>query len=165
LLRMDWRASAAKVGVLIADAPPHGVGGADDRYPDGCPCGEDWQAQCESMREAGIVLHAVGCRGLREPHVFQRMAEITRGKYFHLSAAETNKLPELITGCADHDLVRALARTSTPTTRSLPADHADCSLSVCLHRSSTTPPFARVVLSCGVVCRISSASVSSYWLC
>ncbi|KAH3722440.1 Alpha-protein kinase vwkA [Pelomyxa schiedti] len=39
LVRLDWRASSTKTAVFIADAPPHGVGGGGDSYPNGCPCG------------------------------------------------------------------------------------------------------------------------------
>lgn len=33
VLHMDWRDEAAKVGVLIADAPPHGLGESGDGFP------------------------------------------------------------------------------------------------------------------------------------
>ena len=35
VLLMEWRPSAAKVCVLIADAPPHGLGEACDGFPQG----------------------------------------------------------------------------------------------------------------------------------
>lgn len=35
VLHMEWRPSAAKVCVLIADAPPHGLGEACDGFPQG----------------------------------------------------------------------------------------------------------------------------------
>ena len=39
-LTLDWRPLAAKMIVLIADAPPHGIGEEYDNFPDGSPDGE-----------------------------------------------------------------------------------------------------------------------------
>jgi Mg-chelatase subunit ChlD len=36
-LNSNWRDSAAKVVVLITDAPPHGIEDTKDGFPDGCP--------------------------------------------------------------------------------------------------------------------------------
>eukprot|EP00456_Euglypha_rotunda_P085813 TRINITY_DN8672_c0_g1_i3.p1 TRINITY_DN8672_c0_g1~~TRINITY_DN8672_c0_g1_i3.p1 ORF type:complete len:296 (-),score=55.37 TRINITY_DN8672_c0_g1_i3:11-802(-) len=109
LVRMDWRRDAIKTAVLVADAPPHGVQVSGDSYPDGCPCGEDWLEQAESLREMGIILHTVGCRGFAQKHVFEKMSEITWGRYFSLG--EASQLPKLITGVADQDLDRARVRS------------------------------------------------------
>ena len=54
LVRLSWRPTAAKVAVLIADAPPHGAGDSCDGFPDGCPCGESWETQAENCREMNI---------------------------------------------------------------------------------------------------------------
>lgn len=35
VLQMAWREEAAKVCVLIADAPPHGLGEHGDGFPNG----------------------------------------------------------------------------------------------------------------------------------
>jgi len=36
LLNLSWRATATKICVFIADAPPHGLGGSGgDNFPDG----------------------------------------------------------------------------------------------------------------------------------
>jgi hypothetical protein len=40
-----------------------------------------------------------------EPEVFKAMSKVTRGQYFHINNA--NLLPKLITGVAEHDLVRS----------------------------------------------------------
>jgi Mg-chelatase subunit ChlD len=102
LLRLDWTPGAARCAVLIGDAPPHGVGGHSDSYPDGCPCGESWKTQIESMRETGIVLHTVGCTNLHEPEIFQWMSKHTGGQFFPLR--ECKKLPGIITGVASREL-------------------------------------------------------------
>lgn len=36
-LNMKWRKDAAKIVVLITDAPPHGIGESNDLIPDGDP--------------------------------------------------------------------------------------------------------------------------------
>ena len=36
-LNVEWRKDAAKIVVLITDAPPHGIGEANDLIPDGDP--------------------------------------------------------------------------------------------------------------------------------
>ena len=38
-LKLKWRADAAKIAVVITDAPPHGIGERDDDYYDGEPDG------------------------------------------------------------------------------------------------------------------------------
>lgn len=39
-LELDWRPNAAKVCILIADAPPHGIGEYGDGFSQGSPDGE-----------------------------------------------------------------------------------------------------------------------------
>ena len=36
-LSLDWRPQASKMAVLIADAPPHGIGEYGDGFPNGSP--------------------------------------------------------------------------------------------------------------------------------
>lgn len=107
LVRLDWRANAARVVVWVGDAPPHGIGSHGDGFPDGCPCGHHWFTQAESCREMGVVVHAVGCipalhsfPGAEE--VFQTVAKATRGLYLPLSEAPL--LIPLITGVAESEL-------------------------------------------------------------
>lgn len=38
-LEMAWRPNATKMVVIIADAPPHGIGEHGDGFPEGSPCG------------------------------------------------------------------------------------------------------------------------------
>ncbi|HEY3446591.1 MAG TPA: VIT domain-containing protein [Myxococcales bacterium] len=107
LVRLDWRAKAARVVVWVGDAPPHGVEPAGDAFPQGCPCGHHWYAQAECCREMGISIYAVGCLpGLRgfvgAEDVFKTVAQATRGLYLPLSEAPL--LVPLIVGAAESEL-------------------------------------------------------------
>ncbi|BGP74002.1 hypothetical protein NBRC10513v2_007424 [Rhodotorula toruloides] len=55
-LDLDWRSDAAKMCVLIADAPCHGIGEYGDGFPQGGPDGEDPLVLCRQMAAAGIPL-------------------------------------------------------------------------------------------------------------
>jgi hypothetical protein len=60
-LHLPWRAEAAKICIIIADAPPHGAypeGG--DLFPDGCPCGHDPMTIAREMAAKKIILYTVG---------------------------------------------------------------------------------------------------------
>ncbi len=59
-LNFDYRKQATKVVVLIADAPPHGLGGCTDGFPNGCPLGHDPLAIAQQMAERGITVYTVG---------------------------------------------------------------------------------------------------------
>ena len=107
--RLDWRPRAARVVVLVGDAPPHGVEPSGDGFPEGCPCGHHWYTQAENCREMGVVIHAVGCLpGIQNyvgaEGVFKQVAETTHG--FYLPLTETKVLIPLITGVAESDLDR-----------------------------------------------------------
>jgi hypothetical protein len=107
VVRLDWRPAAARVVVWVGDAPPHGVVGAGDGFPDGCPCGHHWYTQAECCREMGIVVHAVGCLpGLMgfagAEQVFRLVAQTSRGLYLPL--AEAPLLIPLVTGLAESEL-------------------------------------------------------------
>ncbi|PVG02302.1 hypothetical protein CPB86DRAFT_620756 [Serendipita vermifera] len=60
-LDMDWRPHAAKMVVLIADAPPHGIGEYGDGFDDGSPDGKDPLGIARTMASRGIVLFFVAC--------------------------------------------------------------------------------------------------------
>ncbi|KAL7009959.1 hypothetical protein EMMF5_000868 [Cystobasidiomycetes sp. EMM_F5] len=38
-LSLEWRQEASKMAVLVADAPPHGIGEYGDGFSNGDPCG------------------------------------------------------------------------------------------------------------------------------
>ncbi|XP_065843784.1 uncharacterized protein [Oscarella lobularis] len=66
--RLNWdeanRPHAARLAVLIGDAPPHGIAGAiyTDAFPDGCPEGHDWSVLAETCRSKNISVFTVACR-------------------------------------------------------------------------------------------------------
>ena len=59
-LELDWRQNAAKMAVLIADAPCHGIGEYGDGFPDRSPDGEDPLLIARQMAQVGIPL--VSCK-------------------------------------------------------------------------------------------------------
>jgi Ca-activated chloride channel family protein len=109
VVRLDWRASAAKAVVWFGDAPPHGVEPSGDGFPGGCPCGQHWYAQAESCREMGIAVYSIGCLpGLRKFHgaeeVFRTVARAARGMFLLLREAQL--LVPMIAGAAESELDR-----------------------------------------------------------
>ncbi|GAA5952589.1 hypothetical protein JCM3765_002215 [Sporobolomyces pararoseus] len=60
-LELDWRQGAAKMAVLIADAPCHGIGEYGDGFPTGGPDGEDPLLIARQMASQGIPLFVVAC--------------------------------------------------------------------------------------------------------
>ena len=109
LARLSWRPTAAKVAVLIADAPPHGVEGWQ---PSGCPCGEDWETQTENCREIGITIFTVGCMtsmySAASEKVLSTVARRTGGQLFPLSQV-ADLVPLIIYGAKD-SLARLVAQ-------------------------------------------------------
>jgi len=81
--RMDWRAGAAKVMFLIADAPPH----LD--YADDVPYDESLKAAVAK----GIRIHSVAASGLDElgSLVFRQIAQFTRGKFVFVEYGTVEK--------------------------------------------------------------------------
>merc|ERR1712137_494532 len=61
-LNMDWREDATKICILIADAPPHGLGESGDGFPDGGPDGIDPLVVLDQMSRSGICIYSVGCQ-------------------------------------------------------------------------------------------------------
>ncbi|MCK5151760.1 MAG: VWA domain-containing protein [Candidatus Thorarchaeota archaeon] len=104
--RMEFLRDAAKVVVLVADAPPHGVE-SGDRWPDGTPDGADWKKESKVAYDKGIVYHPVGCypeiAGYQKAvETFQKIAKDTEGIFFPLTKAE--ELVKLITGIATEEI-------------------------------------------------------------
>ncbi|KAH7922349.1 Dyp-type peroxidase [Leucogyrophana mollusca] len=60
-LTANWRDGASKVVVLITDAPPHGIGEDQDKFPDGCPLQNDPVHIANQMANYGITLYVVAC--------------------------------------------------------------------------------------------------------
>ena len=96
VLRMDWRKEAVKVCVLIADAPPHGLGESGDGFPNGDPDGRDPLRIANRMAERGIVVFCVACEPtLSTSYRFARdffasVARITGGQLVPLASARVS---------------------------------------------------------------------------
>src|SRR5205823_4587377 len=64
LERLEWRSHAARVLVLVGDAPPHACGATappyPDRFPGADPSGQTLQGMGARVEAAGITLHALG---------------------------------------------------------------------------------------------------------
>jgi len=106
-LHADWRKGAVKVCVIIADAPPHGLGEDGDGFPKGCPCGKDPLAIARKMAEQNIIIYSVAV----EPNLgqykngrafFKGIAQTTHGRYLGLGQAQL--LPDVIVGGSAEEL-------------------------------------------------------------
>jgi Mg-chelatase subunit ChlD len=104
--KMEFLNDAAKVAVLIGDAPPHGVE-SGDRWPHGTPDGAKWDTEAKKAFEKGIVIHTVGCfpeiasyaKGVA---TYEKIAADSQGRFFPLEKAEI--LVNLITGIAVEEI-------------------------------------------------------------
>lgn len=105
--RMEFLLDAAKVVVLVGDAPPHGVEPSSDSFPKGCPAGLSWKTESENAFNKGIVIHTVGCfpeiAGYQNAvKTYEEIAKKTEGKFFPLEKAEL--LVKIITGIAVEEI-------------------------------------------------------------
>ena len=114
-LELPWRKDAAKICVLIADAPPHGLGEAGDGFPNGVPDTEDPLETVDRMANNGIVIYSVGCNpALRSYAHAERfmmaIAQKTGGSAVDLRDAAS--LADVITGAAveESDLTSLMPR-------------------------------------------------------
>lgn len=104
---LKWREKSAKVVVLIADAPPHGLGESGDGFPDGDPDGLDPLVLAREMSNMGIAIYSVGCEPALSSYRFTRaflisLSEITGGKAVCLASAAL--LANVILGGAAEEL-------------------------------------------------------------
>ncbi|UJR20204.1 hypothetical protein I4U23_023335 [Adineta vaga] len=97
-LNLSWRSTAAKICILISDAPPHGLVRAGDSFPDGCPLGHDPLGIARKMVEQNITLYTVGVEPSIVPYrdFFMTLAHITGGQYVPM--VDANKLAQMIIG-------------------------------------------------------------------
>ncbi|CAF1291734.1 unnamed protein product [Adineta ricciae] len=95
---LPWRSDAAKICILISDAPPHGLVAAGDGFPSGCPAGHDSLNIARKMVEKNITLYTVGVEPPIVPYreFFMAIAHITGGQYVPM--ADANKLAQMIIG-------------------------------------------------------------------
>ncbi|KZV93468.1 hypothetical protein EXIGLDRAFT_612901 [Exidia glandulosa HHB12029] len=100
-LTMDWRPHASKMVVLIADAPPHGIGEYGDGFDEGSPDGHDPLNIARQMASRGITLFFVACEPALSGYsyatdFFQALTSITSGLMLPLTTA--NLLSHAIIG-------------------------------------------------------------------
>ncbi|KAI0643170.1 hypothetical protein C8Q79DRAFT_981920 [Trametes meyenii] len=92
-LQMDWRPSASKMVVLIADAPPHGIGEYGDGFDEGSPDGNDPLQVARTMAQQGITLFFVACEPALSGYsyatdFYQALTNITSGLMLPLTTAD-----------------------------------------------------------------------------
>ncbi|THV03816.1 hypothetical protein K435DRAFT_774689 [Dendrothele bispora CBS 962.96] len=92
-LNMDWRENASKMVVLIADAPPHGIGEYGDGFDDGSPDGYDPLQVARLMASRGITLFFVACEPALSGYQFatdfyKAITGITSGLMLPLTTAD-----------------------------------------------------------------------------
>jgi len=100
-LNMDWREHAGKMVVLIADAPPHGIGEYGDGFDEGSPDGLDPLQIVRLMAQRGITLFFVACEPALSGYsyatdFYQAITTITSGLMLPLTTA--NLLSHAIIG-------------------------------------------------------------------
>jgi hypothetical protein len=91
------------MAVIIADAPPHGLGEQGDGFPNGEPNGIDPLKTCREYAAHGITLYAVGCEPALSNYMyavdfFRAISGMTGGTLLPLSSAAL--LPKVIVGGA-----------------------------------------------------------------
>ncbi|KAF9454689.1 hypothetical protein P691DRAFT_655229 [Macrolepiota fuliginosa MF-IS2] len=92
-LNMEWREDASKMIVLIADAPPHGIGEYGDGFDDGSPDGYDPLQIVREMASKGITLFFVACEPALSGYsyatdFYQAITNITSGLMLPLTTAD-----------------------------------------------------------------------------
>jgi hypothetical protein len=102
-LNLQYREGAAKVVVIIADAPPHGLEPTGDGFPNGSPNGHDPILIAKAMSEKDIAVYSVLCEPAINQYTYARdffiaVARITGGEYLPLTNAHL--LPKVVIGGA-----------------------------------------------------------------
>ncbi|KAJ7212007.1 hypothetical protein GGX14DRAFT_446963 [Mycena pura] len=92
-LNMDWRGEASKMVVLIADAPPHGIGEYGDGFDDGSPDNNDPLQLARVMASRGITLFFVACEPALSGYsyatdFYKAITNITSGLMLPLTTAD-----------------------------------------------------------------------------
>ena len=85
--KLKWRKHSRKVIVLVGDSPPHGVGGAGDGFPRGCPCGQTVESVSAMCEEKGVTLYAIILSSTAKES-FTSLSRLTGGEAFDSSQGE-----------------------------------------------------------------------------
>ena len=106
-LDSNWRPNATKVCVLIADAPPHGLGESGDGFPNGAPDGVDPFEVLTQMSMKGICIYSVGCEPALSGYQYAKdffvaAAQKTNGQAVSLRSAAA--LADVIMGGAIEEM-------------------------------------------------------------
>ncbi|XP_060566255.1 alpha-protein kinase vwkA-like [Ruditapes philippinarum] len=103
--KLSWRPEAARITVLISDAPPHGLAPwKDSTFKEGSPNGHDPMKIAQDLAKREIIIYAVGCEPSIDPYkdFFMALAYITGGQYIPLS--DPRRLIQAIIGGAQEEL-------------------------------------------------------------
>ena len=106
--QLTYRPNAAKVCILIADAPPHGLGESGDGFPNGSPNGHDPYAVSRRLAAMGVTVYCVGVEPVLSSSYrfartfFESVAEATHGQYVTLGSSKM--LASVIIGGAAEEL-------------------------------------------------------------
>lgn len=84
---LDWRDDAAKLVVVMADAPPHGLGALGDIFPKGDPDGKDPLSIGREMVSLGISVYSLLARGysVQTLNFFACLSNMTGGQCMALN--------------------------------------------------------------------------------
>ncbi|WVW85094.1 hypothetical protein I302_107131 [Kwoniella bestiolae CBS 10118] len=93
LTELEWRREAAKMVVLVADAPPHGIGEGGDQIKGGDPDGHDPLVIARTMAQNGITFFMVACEDTLSGYshavdFFQAICNMTSGVMLPLTTAD-----------------------------------------------------------------------------
>ena len=90
LNKIDWLESSVKIAILIADAPPHGIGCSGDGFSKGCPLNNDPVEIAHKLTQKGITLYCVGCEPALTPYkdFFVVLSSVSGGRYLPLNNAD-----------------------------------------------------------------------------
>ncbi|WRT66726.1 uncharacterized protein IL334_003689 [Kwoniella shivajii] len=93
LTELEWRREAAKMVVLVADAPPHGIGEGGDQIKGGDPDGHDPLVIARAMAQNGITFFMVACEDTLSGYshavdFFQAICNMTSGVMLPLTTAD-----------------------------------------------------------------------------
>jgi hypothetical protein len=103
VVQCEWRTDATKVAVIIADAPPHGIGERGDGFPQGVPDSTDPFVAIDALAASGVRLYPVGCLPTLNQYrfatpFFVEAARKTGGKAVALTGA--GRLGDVILGAS-----------------------------------------------------------------
>ncbi|CAD6577244.1 MAG: hypothetical protein CYPHOPRED_000199 [Cyphobasidiales sp. Tagirdzhanova-0007] len=100
---LEWREMATKMVVLVADAPPHGIGEYGDGFSNGSPEGSDPLQLARDMAKLGIALFVVACEPALSQYThatdfFRALSQLSSGVMLPLTNAAL--LARVIVGSA-----------------------------------------------------------------